>query len=168
MSENIDLVRRSLAACGLLAASGWRHAGALATLSRADSGSTQLAQLKYGQVQFDSGALSRQALENHRFVLSLDEDALLRPFRVRAGQPAPGRNLGGWYDTYAFAPWCSCGSWARATRAGSSIPRANLLVAQRKHSAKHEWQAKTDGGFRTLKPFLDIGGEDYSVYQDVV
>jgi DUF1680 family protein len=114
MSENIDLVRRSLAACGLLAATVGRHAEAAQILSGADPGPTLLAQLKYAQVQFDDGTVNRQALENHRFVMSLDEDALLRPFRVRAGQTAPGQDLGGWYDTYAFAPGATFGQWMSA------------------------------------------------------
>jgi hypothetical protein len=65
-------------------------------------------------VQFGAGPLDDQARENHRLVLGLDEDALLRPFRVRAGQRAPGRDLGGWYDTYAFAPGATFGQWMSA------------------------------------------------------
>ncbi len=61
-----------------------------------------------------TGPLYDQARENHRLVLSLDEDALLRPFRVRAGQRAPGQDLGGWYDTYAFAPGATFGQWMSA------------------------------------------------------
>lgn len=32
----------------------------------------------------------------------------------------------------------------------------------------HEWQAPTDIGLITLKPFLDIGTESYSAYQNVL
>src|ERR1700675_1364172 len=113
MSDHINSGRRSLLAFGLLAAGGWRYA-ARASQGVADATAAPLAELKYGQVQFGAGPLARQARENHRLVLSLDEDALLRPFRVRAGQHAPGQDLGGWYGTYAFAPGATFGQWMSA------------------------------------------------------
>jgi DUF1680 family protein len=114
MSDNINLGRRSFLAFGLLAAGGWRHAAASASQGVADAIAAPLSELEFGQVQFSAGPLYNQARENHRLVLGLDEDALLRPFRVRAGQRAPGRDLGGWYDTYAFAPGATFGQWMSA------------------------------------------------------
>jgi len=73
-----------------------------------------LRQLGYGQVQLAAGPLQRQARENHRLVLALDENALLRPFRMRSGLAAPGHDLGGWYDTYGFAPGANFGQWISA------------------------------------------------------
>jgi len=73
-----------------------------------------LGQLQYGQVQWLPGPLERQARENHRLLLSLDEDSMLRPFRVRAGHAAPGSDLGGWYDADAFAPGATFGQWISA------------------------------------------------------
>ena len=70
-----------------------------------------LAELRYAQVKFEPGPVYAQARENRQLVLSLDEDSLLRPFRQRAGLPAPGADLGGWYDTYAFAPGATFGQW---------------------------------------------------------
>jgi DUF1680 family protein len=70
-----------------------------------------LAELRYAQVKFEPGPVYAQARENHQLVMSLDEDSLLRPFRQRAGLPAPGPDLGGWYDTYAFAPGATFGQW---------------------------------------------------------
>jgi DUF1680 family protein len=70
-----------------------------------------LAELRYAQVKFEPGPVHTQARENHQLVMSLDEDSLLRPFRQRAGLPAPGADLGGWYDTYAFAPGATFGQW---------------------------------------------------------
>ncbi len=60
----------------------------------------------------------------------MDEDALLKPFRLAAGLPAPGGELGGWYnaspgfnppaDMHGFIPGHSFGQYvsslARATR----------------------------------------------------
>jgi len=114
MADHINRGRRDLLAIGLLAAGGWRCAARAASPGIADAPTAPLAELKYGQVQFSDGPLARQARENHRLVLSLDEDGLLRPFRVRAGQHAPGQDLGGWYDTYAFAPGATFGQWMSA------------------------------------------------------
>jgi DUF1680 family protein len=52
--------------------------------------------------------------------------------------------------------------------AASTVTRARLLAAQRDPNGRHEWQARTEGGFHTLKPFLDINGESYSAYQEVL
>jgi DUF1680 family protein len=120
MSDHINHGRRNLLAFGLLAAGGWRHVAAATKVAAAtnqgiaDAAAAPLAELAYGQVQFGTGPLDDQARENHRLVLGLDEDALLRPFRLRAGQRAPGHDLGGWYDTYSFAPGATFGQWMSA------------------------------------------------------
>jgi DUF1680 family protein len=113
MADSINRGRRDLLALGALAAVGWRQA-AFAAREAADAPPSALSELAYGQVRFSDGPLERQARENHRLVLGLDENALLRPFRVRAGLPAPGQELGGWYDTYAFAPGATFGQWMSA------------------------------------------------------
>src|SRR5580658_4912474 len=114
MPDHIDFGRRGFIALGLLAAGGWRHAARAASRAVADAAPAPLSELEYAQVQLGAGPLYSQARENHRLVMGLDEDALLRPFRVRAGLPAPGQELGGWYDTYAFAPGATFGQWMSA------------------------------------------------------
>jgi len=57
-----------------------------------------LALLGYSQVQLLDGLFRRQFDHNHDLFLNLDEDALLKPFRKRGGMPAPGPDMGGWYD----------------------------------------------------------------------
>jgi uncharacterized protein len=114
MSDTINITRRGLLAFGVLAAGGWRPLAFAANATGENAAAAPLKELNYDQVHFGAGPIARQARENHRRVLSLDEDALLRPFRVRAGQPAPGRELGGWYDTYAFAPGATFGQWMSA------------------------------------------------------
>jgi hypothetical protein len=140
MSEDIDLARRGLLASGLLAASAWRHVLALAGADLAGSATTPLLEFAYGQVKFDAGPVERQARENHHLLLGLDEDALLRPFRVRAGQLAPGHELGGWYDTYAFAPGATFGQWMSALSRHYAITkdaatRAKVLRLVRAYAA---------------------------------
>ncbi|HEY0795713.1 MAG TPA: beta-L-arabinofuranosidase domain-containing protein, partial [Acidisarcina sp.] len=60
--------------------------------------------------------------------MSLNEDSLLKPFRLRAGMPAPGPEMGGWYDELAldktpsgghgFCPAHSFGQWVSALSRG--------------------------------------------------
>jgi DUF1680 family protein len=114
MSDCINEGRRYFVAAGLIAAGAWRHAARAWAQTTAPATAAPLAELRYGQVQFGEGPLDRQARENHLLILGLDEDALLRPFRVRAGQRAPGHELGGWYDTHAFAPGATFGQWMSA------------------------------------------------------
>jgi len=52
----------------------------------------------YSNVQLLDGPLRLQFDQNHQLYLNLDEDGLLKPFRQRQGLPAPGPDLGGWYD----------------------------------------------------------------------
>lgn len=58
----------------------------------------QLSVFNYSQVELLDGLFRLQFENNHRLYLSLNEDALLKPFRHRAGMPAPGPDMGGWYD----------------------------------------------------------------------
>lgn len=58
----------------------------------------QLSVFGYAQVQLLDGPLREQFVHNHDLFLHLDEDALLKPFRQREGMPAPGPDMGGWYD----------------------------------------------------------------------
>ena len=112
--RHVNLSRRRLIAAGLLAA------GASATVPRGARALAQAAQpallceLDYGQLRLLPGPLATQAHENHQLILGLDEDSLLLPFRLREGLPAPGHELGGWYDTYAFAPGATFGHWVSA------------------------------------------------------
>ena len=57
-----------------------------------------LEQFGYGDVELLEGPLRQQFDTNHAFYSALDEDALLKPFRERAGVAAPGEDMGGWYS----------------------------------------------------------------------
>jgi len=80
--------------------------------------SEPLAQFDYGQVQFSRGAIDQQFRETQQVLLNLSEDSLLRPYRLREGLAAPGQDLGGWYDTDAFAPGFTYGQWMSALARG--------------------------------------------------
>ncbi len=79
------------------------HAGAIragessAGAAAAPPGSP-LQQFDYKDVSLLDGPLKKQFDQNHAFFVALDEDMLLKPFRQRAHQPAPGDDMGGWYD----------------------------------------------------------------------
>jgi len=57
-----------------------------------------LSVFSYSSVQLLEGPLRVQFDQNHQRYLNLDEDGLLKPFRQRERMPAPGPDLGGWYD----------------------------------------------------------------------
>ena len=66
--------------------------------STLDGQTAVLSQFGYGDVELLEGPLRRQFQTNHLFYRSLDENSLLKPFRQRAGLPAPGEDMGGWYS----------------------------------------------------------------------
>ena len=139
MSDSLNRGRRDFLSLSVLAAVGWRHA-AFAASDHEATPTAPLAELAYGQARLGEGPLARQARENHRLVLGLDEDALLRPFRVRAGLRAPGQELGGWYGTYAFAPGATFGQWMGALAryyalSGDAATRAKMQRLVRGYAA---------------------------------
>ncbi len=60
-----------------------------------------LQEFQYGAVKLAPGPMLMQFEQQQQLFLSLDDDMLLKPFRVRAGLPAPGADMGGWYDQSA-------------------------------------------------------------------
>jgi len=86
------------AAVAALSLTGARIAGAHAMLDPGDAASAPLSQFGYGDVALMDGPMRQQFDANHALFLALNEDMLLKPFRQRAGQPAPGDDMGGWYD----------------------------------------------------------------------
>jgi DUF1680 family protein len=64
----------------------------------------KLREFPYSQVTLASGPLADHYRRVHAHFLSLDEDRILKIYRQRAGLPAPGRDMGGWYDAAGFVP----------------------------------------------------------------
>jgi DUF1680 family protein len=71
----------------------------------------ELAEFDYGQVQLTGGPLKRQYDRVRASYLALDNDRLLRVYRERAGMPAPGEPMGGWYGREGFVPGHSLGQY---------------------------------------------------------
>jgi len=104
--------------------------------------SSPLEEIGYGEVTLDSALHEEQLWQTHAVLMGLDDDALLKPFRLMAGQPAPGEDIGGWYrydpnydwHTFdaGFAPSATFGQWVSALArvyaiTGSQAAREKLL-----------------------------------------
>ncbi|MFZ0759610.1 MAG: beta-L-arabinofuranosidase domain-containing protein [Candidatus Sulfotelmatobacter sp.] len=102
---------------------------------------TPLTTFAYSEVELLEGPMKRQFQQNHARFLNLDDDRLLKVFRQNAGLPAPGEDMGGWYDGtgfslirndfHAFVPGHSFGQYLSAlARAyavtGSEATRAKI------------------------------------------
>jgi len=96
--------------------------------------SAPLEEFGYGDVTLQSALHEQQLQQTHDLVMSLSEDSLLKPFRQMVGQPAPGADLGGWYQYDAhnadhlfetgFAPGCTFGQWISALARSYAIHRS--------------------------------------------
>src|SRR5580704_10617866 len=84
-----------------------------------------LAEFGYGDVLMASDLHESQLMNTHSVLMALSEDSLLKPFRQMSGMPAPGDDLGGWYQydpdydyrqhfDVGFAPACTFGQWVSA------------------------------------------------------
>lgn len=115
--------RRFLAGSGkVLAASAFvRSAAAIragnfeqprvSTAEPAASTREKISQFRHSDVKLTGAPLKVQFDRIHAAYMALDEDSLLRAYRQRAKLPAPGRDMGGWYDPEAFAPGHSFGQF---------------------------------------------------------
>jgi uncharacterized protein len=80
--------------------------------SVADASSREvLREFPYGDVVITGGPLKRQYDRIHASYLALDNDRLLKVYRQRAGLPAPGADMGGWYDADGFVPGHALGQY---------------------------------------------------------
>jgi hypothetical protein len=105
-----------------------------------ESSIAPLSQFDYGDVELLDGPMRKQFDANHALFLALDEDMLLKPFRERAGQSAPGDNMGGWYDNskdfdphgsfHGFIPGHSFGQYL------SGLARAYAITGSKPTQAK--------------------------------
>ena len=87
----------------------------------------------YHGVTLEAGPLKAQVDEVRAFYLGIPDDDLLKGFRTRAGQPAPGKDLGGWYSSDTFLVFGQIVSGLARLYAGTGDPacrdKANRLVA---------------------------------------
>jgi uncharacterized protein len=87
---------------------------AAATISRLPvpaAGKELLHEFPFGTVRLTGGPLKQQFDRIHTHYLALSNDRLLKVFRQRVGLPAPGPDMGGWYDTNGFVPALTFGQY---------------------------------------------------------
>ena len=65
----------------------------------------------YGKVRLTGGVIKQHYDHIHAHYLALDNDRLLKVFRQNAGLPAPGPDMGGWYDADGFVPGLAFGQY---------------------------------------------------------
>ncbi len=92
-------------------------------------------EFNYSDVQLTGGPLKRQYDHIHAHFLALDNDRLLKVYRQRAGLPAPGDDMGGWYDADGFVPGHTIGQYisglsryANATGGAATTAKVKSLV----------------------------------------
>lgn len=93
-----------------------------------------LEEFGYHQVQLNSEPHEKQLQNSISVLMGLNEDSLLKPMRQMGGQPAPGEELGGWYNydpnydwhTFdaGFAPGATFGQWISALARAYAITRS--------------------------------------------
>jgi uncharacterized protein len=118
----------------------------LRAAAAARSAAEPLSEFGYGDVSIESAPHRAQLDNTHEVLMNLSEESLLKPFRQMAGLPAPGADLGGWYnydpnydwhkDDAGFAPGCTFGQWVSALAryyaiTGAAPVRAKVLRLNR-------------------------------------
>ncbi len=88
----------------------------------------------YRGVTLESGPLKQQVDEVRAFYLAIPDDDLLKGFRTRAGKPAPGKDLGGWYSSDTFLVFGQIVSGLARLHAATGDPacrdKANRLIKE--------------------------------------
>jgi DUF1680 family protein len=95
----------------------------------------RLTEFGYSAVKITGGPLRSQFDRIHAAYLALDNDRLLKVYRQRAGMPAPGEDMGGWYDADGFVPGHALGQFisglsrfASATQDAATYRKVRALV----------------------------------------
>jgi len=107
------LTRRELFHCTACATA----AGAVAAVPFASAaaaglqGKEVVREFPYGKVRLTGGVIKQHYDHIHAHYLALDNDRLLKVFRQNAGLPAPGPDMGGWYDADGFVPGLAFGQY---------------------------------------------------------
>ena len=139
----MHVTRRSFVELGLQSAAALTLAPR-AFAAPAAASREPLRQFDYADVQLTGGPFFEQYTHLHAHYLALSNDPLLKVYRERAGLPAPGRDMGGWYDFKGFVPGHSLGQYISAlARFGASTGDAAC------HQKVHDL---VDGFAATLGP----------------
>jgi uncharacterized protein len=142
-----DLLRGALSATAL--------SSRLGLSPQPSAGKEVVYEFPYGAVKLTSGLLKRQFDHVHSHYLALSNDRLLKVFRQKVGLPAPGADMGGWYDANGFVPGLTLGQYI------SGLAR---LGAATDDAACHNKARALVAGFgeflsRTDNPYAGAGAE---------
>ena len=109
-----DVTRREFvhcAACATAVGSVSASSMAMAATQVVKRGEDVVHEFPYGAVKLTGGKIKQQFDHIHAHYLALDNDRVLKVFRENAGLPAPGPNMGGWYDQDGFVPGLTLGQY---------------------------------------------------------
>ncbi|MES2289221.1 MAG: beta-L-arabinofuranosidase domain-containing protein [Pseudomonadota bacterium] len=112
--KTADVSRREFvhcAACATAATSVALPGMAIAAGAPVAGGKEAMHEFAYGAVKLTGGPIKQQFDHIHAHYLALDNDRVLKVFRENAGLPAPGPNMGGWYDQDGFVPGLTLGQY---------------------------------------------------------
>jgi DUF1680 family protein len=115
-----------------------------------ENGREKLFEFPYSAVSLTGGPLKDHYERTLSHFLSLDNDRLLKVYRQRAGLPAPGEDMGGWYDADGFVPGHTIGQYI------SGLAR---MYGTTNHPAA---RAKVDALVRGFGQTLGPGGYPYA------
>jgi uncharacterized protein len=163
VKDQTEITNRGLSRREML---GWSACAAAATTLSTLPGRAQakaatatgeevVREFPFGAVRLTGGLLKQQYDRIHTHYLSLSNDRLLKVFRQRVGLPAPGPDMGGWYDFNGFVP---------ALTFGQYISGLSRIGAATRDQACHSKVRDLVAGFgeflsRTDNPYAGPGAE---------
>lgn len=108
--------RRAVIGCSICGAAGAAiGSGSMAWAADAAGPGTRgrevLREFAYGKVRLTGGRIKEHYDRIQAHYLALDNDRVLKVFRQNAGLPAPGPDMGGWYDKDGFVPGLTFGQY---------------------------------------------------------
>jgi uncharacterized protein len=111
----------------------------------------------YGAVRLTGGRIKEHFDHIYAHYLALDNDRLLKVFREHAGLPAPGADMGGWYDADGFVPGLTIGQYI------SGLARFGAATGD---AAAHDKVARLVAGFgevlrKVEDPYAGPGARDF-------
>ena len=114
-----------------------------------------LHEFPFGAVRLTGGLLKQQYDRIHTHYLALSNDRLLKVFRQKVGLPAPGPDMGGWYDANGFVPALTFGQYI------SGISRISAATGDQASQVKVRALVAGFGDFlsRTDNPYAGPGAE---------
>lgn len=155
-----SLSRRGFMQCAVCATTAAGAVGGGSSMAfaavAARGGKEALHEFPYGAVQLTGGVIKEQYDHIQAHYLALDNDRVLKVFREQAGLPAPGPDMGGWYDKNGFVPGLTLGQYI------SGIAR---IAATTGDKAAHAKVAKLVEGYgefitKTKNPYAGPKAQD--------